>query len=34
MRDTNTEALSFYEHLGYVVDAAVSMGKRLESNET
>lgn len=33
VRDTNTSALAFYEHLGYRVDAAVSMGKRLESDE-
>ena len=33
VRDTNTDVLAFYEHLGYVVDAAVSMGKRLESDE-
>ncbi len=32
VRDTNTEVLAFYERLGYVVDAAVSMGKRLESD--
>ena len=33
VRDTNTEVLAFYERLGYAVDAAVSMGKRLESDE-
>ena len=33
VRDTNAEALAFYERLGYVVDAAVSMGKRLESDD-
>ena len=33
VRDTNPEALAFYERLGYGVDAAVSMGKRLESDE-
>ncbi|MGZ4797697.1 MAG: GNAT family acetyltransferase [Acidimicrobiia bacterium] len=32
VRDTNTAVLAFYEHLGYAVDAAVSMGKRLESD--
>jgi ribosomal protein S18 acetylase RimI-like enzyme len=34
VRDTNTEVLTFYERLGYVVDAAVSMGKRLEPDDT
>ena len=34
VRDTNTEVLAFYEHLGYAVDAAVSLGKRLESDES
>lgn len=29
VRDTNTDVLSFYEHLGYAVDATVSLGKRL-----
>ena len=33
VRDTNADVLAFYERLGYVVDAAVSMGKRLESDE-
>jgi ribosomal protein S18 acetylase RimI-like enzyme len=33
VRDTNAEVLAFYERLGYVVDAAVSMGKRLESDD-
>ena len=33
VRDTNTAALAFYERLGYAVDAVVSMGKRLESDE-
>jgi ribosomal protein S18 acetylase RimI-like enzyme len=32
VRDTNTDVLAFYERLGYAVDAAVSMGKRLESD--
>jgi ribosomal protein S18 acetylase RimI-like enzyme len=32
IRDTNTEVIAFYEHLGYAVDAAISMGKRLESD--
>jgi ribosomal protein S18 acetylase RimI-like enzyme len=29
VRTTNTEVLAFYERLGYVVDDAVSLGKRL-----
>lgn len=29
IRSTNLEVLEFYKHLGYVVDEAVSMGKRL-----
>lgn len=33
VRTSNTQALSFYEALGYNVDAAVSMGKRLISDE-
>ena len=33
VRDTNTAALAFYERLGYGVDAAVSMGRRLEPDE-
>jgi ribosomal protein S18 acetylase RimI-like enzyme len=33
VRDTNVDVLAFYERLGYVVDAAVSMGKRLVSDE-
>ena len=33
VRDTNDGVLAFYARLGYVVDAAVSMGKRLESDE-
>ena len=33
VRDTNTAVLEFYERLGYAVDAAVSMGKRLESDD-
>jgi ribosomal protein S18 acetylase RimI-like enzyme len=33
VRDTNAAVLAFYEHLGYAVDAAVSMGKRLESDD-
>jgi ribosomal protein S18 acetylase RimI-like enzyme len=33
IRESNTAVLAFYERLGYAVDAAVSMGKRLESDE-
>lgn len=33
VRNTNQEALAFYERLGYQVDAAVSLGKRLISDE-
>jgi len=33
VRDTNAEVLAFYEALGYRVDASVSLGKRLESDE-
>ena len=33
VRDTNPGVLAFYERIGYAVDAAVSMGKRLESDE-
>jgi ribosomal protein S18 acetylase RimI-like enzyme len=32
VRDENTEALAFYARLGYTRDAAVSLGKRLESD--
>jgi ribosomal protein S18 acetylase RimI-like enzyme len=32
IRDTNTDVVRFYEQLGYAVDAAISMGKRLESD--
>ena len=34
VRNENAEALAFYERLGYLQDAAVSLGKRLESDET
>ena len=30
VRSTNTKVIAFYEHLGFSVDAAVSLGKRLE----
>ncbi|HKC52575.1 MAG TPA: GNAT family acetyltransferase [Myxococcota bacterium] len=33
VRDDNAEALAFYGRLGYLRDAAVSLGKRLESDE-
>lgn len=33
VRNTNQEALAFYERLGYQVDASVSLGKRLISDE-
>ncbi len=33
VRTTNREAIEFYRRLGYSVDEAVSMGKRLESDE-
>jgi ribosomal protein S18 acetylase RimI-like enzyme len=33
VRDTNTEVLAFYRHLGFSVDPAISLGKRLESDE-
>jgi ribosomal protein S18 acetylase RimI-like enzyme len=33
VRDDNTAALAFYERLGYRQDAAVSLGKRLESDQ-
>lgn len=33
VRNTNHEALAFYERLGYQVDASVSLGKRLISDE-
>jgi ribosomal protein S18 acetylase RimI-like enzyme len=32
IRDANSAATGFYEQLGYAVDAAISMGKRLESD--
>ncbi|GGX53897.1 GNAT family acetyltransferase [Saccharospirillum salsuginis] len=33
VRETNAAVLAFYEALGYRVDAAVSLGKRLESDQ-
>jgi len=33
VRTDNSVALGFYERLGYLRDAAVSLGKRLESDE-
>ncbi len=33
VRGTNTEAVSFYEHLGYSRDDVVSLGRRLENDE-
>jgi ribosomal protein S18 acetylase RimI-like enzyme len=33
VRDDNLAALAFYERLGYRKDAAVSLGKRLESDQ-
>jgi ribosomal protein S18 acetylase RimI-like enzyme len=33
VREDNSAALGFYERLGYLRDAAVSLGKRLESDE-
>jgi ribosomal protein S18 acetylase RimI-like enzyme len=33
VRETNTQALGFYEALGYKVDASVSLGKRLIPDE-
>ena len=33
VRETNAQALGFYEALGYKVDASVSLGKRLIADE-
>jgi len=33
VRETNAQALGFYEALGYKVDASVSLGKRLIPDE-
>lgn len=29
VRNSNTEALNFYRHLGYLQDESISLGKRL-----
>ncbi|MBN3885037.1 MAG: GNAT family acetyltransferase [Nostoc sp. JL34] len=34
VRTTNSEVIRFYERLGYVVDDVISLGKRLESDES
>jgi ribosomal protein S18 acetylase RimI-like enzyme len=33
VRETNAQALGFYEALGYKIDASVSLGKRLIPDE-
>jgi ribosomal protein S18 acetylase RimI-like enzyme len=33
VRNDNAQALAFYERIGFAVDAAVSLGKRLERDE-
>ncbi len=33
VRGSNADVLAFYEHLGFVVDDAVSLGKRLEHDD-
>ena len=33
VRNTNTEAIAFYRHLGYLQDESVSLGKRLIPDE-
>jgi ribosomal protein S18 acetylase RimI-like enzyme len=33
VRGTNTAALAFYERLGYAIDDAISLGKRLERDD-
>lgn len=33
VRESNTQALAFYERMGYRVDAAVSLGKRLIADD-
>ena len=33
VRPTNTQVLEFYQRLGYAVEGAISLGKRLESDE-
>ncbi|MBC1222127.1 GNAT family N-acetyltransferase, partial [Nostoc sp. UCD120] len=34
VRTTNSEVIRFYERLGYVIDDVISLGKRLESDES
>ncbi|MEH1921279.1 hypothetical protein [Nostoc sp.] len=34
VRTTNSEVIRFYERLGYLVDDVISLGKRLESDES
>lgn len=34
VRETNTAVLAFYQALGYQVDAAISLGKRLEQDQS
>ncbi|MBD2514742.1 GNAT family acetyltransferase [Nostoc sp. FACHB-973] len=34
VRTTNSEVIRFYQRLGYVVDDVISLGKRLESDES
>jgi ribosomal protein S18 acetylase RimI-like enzyme len=33
LRDSNTEAIKFYQKLRYQIDDVISFGKRLESDE-
>ena len=33
VRGSNADVLAFYEHLGFVVDDAISLGKRLEHDD-
>jgi ribosomal protein S18 acetylase RimI-like enzyme len=34
VRTSNTSAITFYERIGYSLDDVVSMGKRLETDQT
>ncbi|WP_298905398.1 GNAT family acetyltransferase [uncultured Nostoc sp.] len=34
VRTTNSKVIKFYQQLGYVVDDVISLGKRLESDES